>query len=70
MKITADELLEYGLIDGIIPEGKKCIPAIKRMLASEISRLSRMSETALVEERYKKYRNIEGRYKPVNVKRG
>ena len=44
MKITAGELLEYGLIDGIIPEGKQTLSAIRKMLASEIARLSRLSE--------------------------
>lgn len=65
MKITAGELLEYGLIDGIIPEGGKCYPAISRMLASELTRLRKLSSSTLVSERYKKYRNIEGKLKPV-----
>lgn len=64
MKITAGELLEYGLIDGIIPEGKQTLSAIRKMLASEIARLSRLSEQALVAERYRKYRHIEGEYAP------
>lgn len=58
MKITAEELLEFGLIDGILPEGKKCFSAIKRMLASELVRLCKLSENTLVSERYKKYRNV------------
>lgn len=65
MKITAGELLEYGLIDGIIPEGGKCYPAISRMLASELARLRKLSASTLVAERYKKYRDIEGRLKPM-----
>jgi len=65
MKITAGELLEYGLIDGIIPEGGKCYPAISRMLSSELARLRKLSSSTLVSERYKKYRNIEGKLKPV-----
>lgn len=64
MKITAGELLEFGLIDGIIPEGKQTLPTIRKMLATEISRLSKMSEQALVAERYRKYRHIEGDYAP------
>lgn len=66
MKITAPELLEYGLIDGIIPEGKKCFSAINKMLITELNRLMKLSSTTLVANRYKKYRNIEGAYKPVN----
>lgn len=70
MKITSDDLLEYGLIDGILPEGKNCFIAISRMITSELNRLGKLSGNALVAERYKKYRNIEGSYKPVNIKKG
>jgi len=68
MKITAPELLEFGLIDGIIPEGKGCFLALKKMLSAEINRLMKLSDSALVAERYKKYRNIEGEFSPVNAK--
>ena len=64
MKITAGELLEYGLIDGIIPEGKQTLSAIRKMLTNELARLGRLSEQALVAERYRKYRHIEGEYAP------
>ncbi len=64
MKITAGELLEYGLIDGIIPEGKQTLSAMRKMLFAELARLSRLSEQALVAERYRKYRHIEGEYAP------
>lgn len=65
MKITAGELLEYGLIDGIIPEGKQTLSAIRKMLVKELSRLSRLNEQTLLAERYRKYRHIEGEYAPV-----
>lgn len=65
MKITAGELLEYGLIDGIIPEGKQTLSAIRKMLVTELSRLSRLNEQTLLAERYRKYRHIEGEYAPV-----
>jgi acetyl-CoA carboxylase carboxyl transferase subunit alpha len=68
MKIAAPELLEFGLIDGIIPEGKGCFMALKKMLSAEINRLMKLSDSALLAERYKKYRNIEGEYAPVNAK--
>lgn len=64
MKITAEELASFGLIDGIIPENKKTLSAIRRMLVSELSRLRKLSPQALVAERYRKYRNIEGEYAP------
>lgn len=65
MKITAAELLDYGLIDGIVPEGRRCFATINRILVNELNRLTKMSENTLVANRYKKYRNIEGKYKPV-----
>lgn len=65
MKITADELLEFGLIDGIIPEGKKCFSQINKILVTEINRLTKLSSNALVGVRYNKYRNIDEIYKPV-----
>lgn len=68
MKITAAELLEFGLIDGVIPEGKKCLPAIKKMLRAELTRLLKMNENQLIAERYKKYRKLEGDLAPVSVK--
>ncbi|MBQ8278954.1 MAG: acetyl-CoA carboxylase carboxyltransferase subunit alpha [Roseburia sp.] len=64
MKITAGELYELGLVDGIIPEGKQCLSAIRKMLVTELNRLSRMSSSNLVAARYKKYRYIEGERAP------
>lgn len=65
MKITAAELLDFGLIDGIVPEGRRCFSTMSRILVSELNRLTKLGENALVSSRYKKYRNIEGKYKPV-----
>lgn len=64
MKITAGELLEYGLIDGVIPEGKQTLSAIRKMLATELTRLKAKNGDTLVAERYRKYRHIEGEYAP------
>lgn len=66
MKLTAGELLEFGLIDGIIPEGKRCLSAVNKMLVSELDRLGKYKSATLLSNRYKKYRNIDGTYKPVN----
>ena len=62
MKITAEELLGYELIDGIIPEGKSCMKNIDRMLKSELGRLVPMSKSMLLNSRYKKIRNFGKRY--------
>lgn len=56
MKLTAKELKEYGIIDGIIPEGKKCIPALERMLDAEISRLGKFGGDSLSKNRVMKFR--------------
>lgn len=65
MKLTARELLEYGLIDGVIPEDRQSLHMLRKMLTKEINRLSRMSAESLTAARYKKYRYIEGAYAPV-----
>lgn len=67
MKITAGELLEYGLIDGIIPEDRKCFQTINKVIAEELIRLNKMSSSTLVSNRYKKYRDMDGLYKPVRA---
>ena len=59
MKITAQELKEYGLIDGIIPEGSRCFAAIDRMLTRELGRLSKIKPADIVRLRYEKFRNID-----------
>lgn len=66
MKLTAGELLEFGLIDGMIPEGKRCLAAVNKILVSELERLGKYKSATLLSNRYKKYRNIDGTYKPVN----
>ena len=63
MKITAEELKEFGLIDGIIPEGKKLFPALDKMLLAELTRLGKFSGSALAANRYQKFRRMDGLYK-------
>ncbi len=55
MKLTAQELKKYGLIDGIIPEGNKCFSALDRMIEHEITRLKSFKPKELPNLRYKKY---------------
>lgn len=72
MKITAEELLEYGLIDGVIPEGKKGIQhakskgyaQIKKTLVAELRDLTKVKRNVLIEQRYQKLREIDGIYMP------
>ncbi len=65
MKLTAFELYEYGLIDGIVPEGVKLASALDAMIYEEIVRLGKQKEEALVKNRYKKFREIDGSRKAV-----
>lgn len=59
MKLTAQDLKRFGLIDGIIPEGKKMFLAIDNMLTRELEKLRKMNKSTLVETRYKKFREID-----------
>lgn len=58
MKLTAQELKEFGLIDGIIPEGRSLMTAMDRMLRHELTELSKLGEKALVQRRYQKFRRM------------
>lgn len=72
MKITAEELLRYELIDGVIPEGKKGIQharsrgyaQIKKILLKELKELEKVKRNVLVEQRYQKLREMDGVYIP------
>ena len=63
MKITAEELLNFGLIDGIIMENEYLMKSVDQMLLTEIRRLKKLKPSALVKMRYEKFRNIDGDYK-------
>lgn len=66
LKLTADDLQELGLIDGVIPEpmgGAHRDPivaseTVKEAIASAISTLGEMSLEQLMEERYAKFRGM------------
>ena len=59
MKLTATELLNYGIIDGIIGEGNKLIRNMDEMIYKEITELSKQKGESLLKNRYKKYREID-----------
>ena len=66
LKLTADDLQELGLIDGVIPEpmgGAHRDPivaseTVKEAIASAISTLGEMSLEQVMEERYAKFRGM------------
>ena len=59
MKLTAQELFQAGLVDGVIAEGDRCFSDIARMLEKELGILGRMKSKELVNSRYDKFRNID-----------
>jgi len=69
LKITAEHLMEFGVVDEIIPEPlcgahtdpDKVAASLKTSLLNYIKELSSLSEEELLENRYKKFRTI-GRY--------
>ena len=64
--MTAEDLLNFGLIDGIVPEppgGAQGDPdaaagLLRRKLADALEELGRLSQSELVEQRYKKFRRM------------
>lgn len=66
MKMTAPELMELSVIDGIVPEPEggahtepeKVFVALDEALQGELSALCRKKGRALAEERYTKFRRI------------
>ena len=59
MKLTAEELLNYGIIDGIIKEGTKLIINMDEMISRELTELTKLKEETLLKNRYKKFREID-----------
>ncbi|MCR3906389.1 MAG: acetyl-CoA carboxylase carboxyltransferase subunit alpha [Tenericutes bacterium] len=65
MKLTAQDLLGFGVIDTIIPENEGLhidpdfgIKALKKELTKSIAKLSKLSTSKLLDQRYKKYRKM------------
>jgi len=69
MKITAPDLLEMGVIDGIIPEPfggahrdvTQQAEAVKKVLLEQLEQLIHLSPEELVQDRYEKFKQI-GQY--------
>ena len=59
MKLTATELHNYGIIDGIIGEGSKLIINMDEMISRELTELTKLKEETLLKNRYKKFREID-----------
>ncbi len=59
MKITAQDLKGYGLIDEIVPEDKNFWITLDQMLEKELKELMKISPASLVKRRYAKFRSID-----------
>ena len=62
MKITAQELYDFGIIDGVIRENKKFIVTLDGMIYEELKNLQKKKPEILVKERYMKFRKMDGLY--------
>ena len=66
MKLTAEDLLTYGVIDEILPEPlggahnepETTVEAVARAVESAVNRLSKLEPGSLVKSRYERYRRI------------
>ena len=67
MKLTAEDLYEFGVIEKIIkePEGEeqevleKIVQSIKKEIKTTITQMKDKTGEEIVEERYQKFRNIK-----------
>ncbi|MDO4617147.1 MAG: acetyl-CoA carboxylase, carboxyltransferase subunit beta [Lachnospiraceae bacterium] len=58
MKLTAEDLLEAGLIDGVIPEGEGLFGRVKQMLEQQLETLQKQDPAILAANRYQKFRRM------------
>jgi len=66
LRLTAEDLLQLGLIDGIIPEPpggaqenvEAATELVRKKLRDSLEELSRLSAEELMEQRYKKFRRM------------
>lgn len=63
MKLTAEDLYAYGLISRIIPE-KNLFRNMDHLLLAAIQKLQSHTPDELVRARYRRYRKIDGIYRP------
>ncbi|MDD3174381.1 MAG: acetyl-CoA carboxylase carboxyl transferase subunit alpha, partial [Herbinix sp.] len=66
MKLTAQDLLQFGIIDGIIPEPKGgahndydlIAENIKNVIKADIQELLQLDTDEMMEKRYQKFRKM------------
>ena len=60
MKLTAEDLYNFGIIDKVISEEGDIYSSLKEDILSSINELSKLDVDTLLEQRYMKFRKIEG----------
>ena len=60
MKLTAEDLYNFGIIDKVISEEGDIYSDLKEEIASSINELSKLDIDTLLEQRYMKFRSIQG----------
>ncbi len=63
MKLTAQDLYGFGLIDRVIPE-KNLYKGLDSILSSTLKKLTKTDTQTLLKRRYQKYRMTDGLYRP------
>ena len=60
LKLTAEDLLHFGVVERVFPEGdqQQLYADLKEQLVSTIARLKSLSEQEMLEARYQKFRKI------------
>ena len=60
LKLTAEDLLHFGVVERVFPEGdqQQLSADLKEQLVSTIARLKSLSEQEMLEARYQKFRRI------------
>ncbi|MBR3276344.1 MAG: acetyl-CoA carboxylase carboxyl transferase subunit alpha [Eubacterium sp.] len=63
MKLTAQDIYSQGLIDGIINESR-LFKELDRQISEDLQVLMKMPAGRLIRDRYRKFRTIDGPYRP------
>lgn len=64
LRLTADDLLELGVVDRVLPEGEQLMSELKSALFAAVLKLRRLSPQELTQHRYQRFRKI-GAQQPV-----